>query len=131
PCESRFGARAKVARVLSLLSPVRPSEVVALLLLTANVMLLLGSYYLLKTAREPLILQGGAAVKTYASALQAVLLIPVAHLFGVLARRMPRMQLVTLVTGFFVSNLVGFWLLDRMGVSIGVAFYIWVGVFNM
>ena len=108
-----------------------PSEVVALLLLTANVMLLLGSYYLLKTAREPLILQGGAAVKTYAAAAQAVLLIPVAHLFGVLAGRMSRLRLMAAVTGFFVSNLLVFWGLQRAGLPIGVPFYIWVGVFNM
>jgi AAA family ATP:ADP antiporter len=128
----RLDARAQLARVLRLFASVRPSEVAALLLLTANVMLLLGSYYLLKTAREPLILQGGgAAVKTYASAAQALLLIPVAHLFGVLAGRMSRLRLMAAVTGFFVSNLLLFWALQRAGVAIGVPFYIWVGVFNM
>jgi AAA family ATP:ADP antiporter len=35
------------------------------------------------------------------------------------------------VTGFFVSNLLVFWALQRAGVAIGVPFYIWVGVFNM
>jgi ATP:ADP antiporter, AAA family len=126
-----LATRAWMARVLGLFASVRPSEVMALLLLTANVMLLLGSYYLLKTAREPLILQGGAAVKTYASAAQALLLIPVAHLFGVLAGRMSRLRLMAAVTGFFVSNLLVFWGLQRAGVAIGVPFYIWVGVFNM
>jgi AAA family ATP:ADP antiporter len=123
--------RTLVARALGIFASVRPSEVVALLLLTANVMLLLGSYYLLKTAREPLILQGGAALKTYAAAAQAVLLIPVAHLFGVLAGRMSRLRLMAAVTGFFVSNLLVFWALQRAGLPIGVPFYIWVGVFNM
>jgi ATP:ADP antiporter, AAA family len=131
PGERRRGPTAAIARVMSLLAPVRASEVLTLLLLTANVMLLLGSYYLLKTAREPLILNGGAEVKAYASAAQAVLLMPIAHAFGVLSRRMARMQLVALVTAFFASNLVGFWLLDRAGVPIGVPFYVWVGVFNM
>lgn len=125
------GVRGVVARVLSLIAPVRPAEVVTLLLLSLNVMLLLGSYYLLKTAREPLILQGGAAVKTYASAVQAVLLIPVAQAFGVLAGRLSRVRLMAAVTGFFTSNLVVFWVLQRLGVPIGVPFYIWVGVFNM
>ena len=123
--------RALVARMLGVFASVRASEVVALLLLTANVMMLLGSYYLLKTAREPLILQGGAAVKTYASGAQALLLIPVAHLFGVLAGRMSRLRLMGAVTGFFVSNLLVFWVLQHAGVPIGVPFYIWVGVFNM
>ena len=128
----RFDPRRSIARVLGLFASVRPSEVLALLLLTGNVMLLLGSYYLLKTAREPLILQGGgAAVKTYASAAQALLLIPVAHLFGVLAGRMGRLPLMAAVTGFFVSNLLVFWALQRAGLAIGVPFYVWVGVFNM
>ena len=117
--------------MLSLFARVRPSEVVALLLLTANVMLLLGSYYLLKTAREPLILQGGAAVKTYASAAQALLLIPVAHLFGVLAGRMPRLRLMAAVTGLLRQQPAGVLGAAGAGVPIGVPFYIWVGVFNM
>jgi AAA family ATP:ADP antiporter len=129
--DRRRDLRVLVARGLSVFATVRPSEVAALLLLTLNVLLLLGSYYLLKTAREPLILQGGAAVKTYASAAQALLLIPVAHLFGVLAGRLSRLRLMAAVTGFFVSNLLVFWGLQRAGVAIGVPFYIWVGVFNM
>ena len=123
--------RVWLARALSLLAPVKPAEVVNLLLLTANVLLLLGSYYLLKTAREPLVLAGGASVKSYASAAQALLLVPVAQLYGLLSVRMPRMRLMALVTGFFVSNLVVFFALDRAGVRIGVPFYIWVGVFNI
>jgi AAA family ATP:ADP antiporter len=123
--------RRLIADALSLLAPVRPSEVVTLLVLTANVMLLLGSYYLLKTAREPLILSGGAAIKTYASAAQAILLIPVAQLFGYLSRRLPRLQLMGAVTGFFMMNLLVFFALHRAGVPIGVPFYIWVGVFNI
>jgi ATP:ADP antiporter, AAA family len=123
--------RRVAARVLSLLAPVRPAEVVTLLVLTANVMLLLGSYYLLKTAREPLILSGGAAIKTYASAAQAILLIPVAQLFGYLSRKLPRLHLMAAVTGFFVMNLLVFFALARAGVPIGVPFYIWVGVFNI
>ena len=48
-----------------------------------NLFLLLGAYYLLKTAREALILsQGGAEVKSYSSAGQAVLLLAIVLLFG-------------------------------------------------
>ena len=51
-------------------------EAPTVLLLTANVFLLLTAYYLLKVAREPLILLGaGAEVKSYASVAQAILLI--------------------------------------------------------
>ena len=35
------------------------------------------------------------------------------------------------VTLFFASHLLIFWALGSAGVHIGVAFYIWIGVFNM
>src|SRR5262249_3978948 len=34
-------------------------------------------------------------------------------------------------TLFFVSNLIAFWLIGRAGASIGIAFFIWVGIFNL
>ncbi|MBI5537024.1 MAG: MFS transporter [Deltaproteobacteria bacterium] len=120
------------ARVLSLLAEVRPGEATTVLLLTLNVFLLLCSYYLLKSAREPLILtQGGAEVKTYASAGQAILLIGMTAVYGSLARRFGRMRLISVVTLFFASNLLLFSVVGRAGVAIGVPFYLWVGVFNM
>jgi hypothetical protein len=48
---------------------VDPSEAIGAAVLTLTVFLLLTAYYLLKTAREPLILlHGGAEVKSAASA---------------------------------------------------------------
>src|SRR6185295_19076388 len=35
------------------------------------------------------------------------------------------------VTWFFILCLIGFYLLARSGVHIGVAFYLWAGVFNL
>ena len=59
-------------RVLKLFTTVEPREGMGALLLAANVFLLLTAYYILKTAREALILaDGGAEVKAYASAGQA------------------------------------------------------------
>src|SRR3954454_11504338 len=61
-----------VTRFLNLFARVEPGETLIALLLTFNVFLLLTSYYLLKTVREPLILLGGGAeVKSYAAAGQA------------------------------------------------------------
>ena len=48
-----------------------------------NLFLVLTAYYMLKTIREALILtEGGAAVKTYSSAGQAVLLLVLVPAFG-------------------------------------------------
>lgn len=119
-------------RVLRLFSDVRPGEGATALLLTANVFLLLGSYYVIKPVREALILAGaGAEVKSYAAAGQALLLLALVPLYGMLADHLPRRRLLNGVTAFFTACLIGFWALTRAGVGVGVPFFLWVGVFNL
>ena len=119
--------------VLGLFAEVHAGEAVTALWLTANVFLLLTAYYLLKVAREPLILgaEGGAEIKSYAAAGQSVLLIFVASAYGAIAARVDRMKLIALVTLFFAANLLVFFLLGTRDVPLGVPFYLWVGIFNM
>src|SRR6185369_1615052 len=105
-----------LARGMALFARVDPHEAVGVLLLAATVFLLLTSYYLLKIAREPLILLvGGAEVKSYAAAGQAVLLLFVVKGFAALSQRVSRLRLVGLVTLFFALNLVAFFVLGRLG----------------
>lgn len=127
-----------VDRALRLFGDVRAREGTRLLLLAANLLLLLFAYYLLKTVREPLVLGaagGGAEVKSYASAAQAVLLIGVASGFGWLASRLRRMTLLATVSLFFASNLVVFYVLflarPDARLFLGIAFFIWVGCFSV
>jgi AAA family ATP:ADP antiporter len=128
--ESALAAVAR--RLLGVLARVEPGETLGVLLLTANVFTLLTTYYLLKTVREPLILLGGGAeVKSYAAAGQALLLIPFVKGFSKLSQMVGRLRLAAIVTGFFASNLVVFFVLGRAGVPLGVPFYLWVGVFNV
>ena len=118
--------------LLTLFGEVRPGEGATVLLLTVNVFLILSAYYLLKVAREPLILLGGgAAVKSYASVGQSVLLVFVASFYGWLAARVGRMMLVTCVSLFFVANLVVFFVLGLMGLPLGVPVFLWAGIFNV
>src|SRR2546427_12273764 len=119
-------------RLLGMLVDIRRGEGVLALLLTANIFLTLASYYILKTVREALILsEGGAAVKSYASAAQALLLILVVPCYGWFASRVRRTVLLNSVSLFFISHLLVFYLLARFEVHIGVAFFIWLGVFNV
>lgn len=100
-------------------------------LLTFSAFLLLTAYYLLKTVREPLILlQGGAEVKLYARAGQALIMALFVHFYGELARYVGRMKLLGIVFLFFISNLLIFAVLAGSAVQIGLAFFIWVGVFS-
>ena len=58
---------------------------------------------MLKTAREVFILsEGGAEVKSYSSAGQAILLLFLVPAYGAFASRVNRVQLVQWVTVFFV-----------------------------
>ena len=117
---------------LSAVADVRPGEAGMALTLALTVFLLLTAYYLLKVAREPLILLGGGAeVKAYAAAGQAVLLIAVLKGYDALATRMGRMALLAVVLGFFAANLVLFSLAVRAGLAVGVPFYLWVGIFSV
>ena len=76
-----------IARLKALFGDIRPGEGTTVVLLAANVFLLLTSYYLLKVVREPLILTGGGAeVKSYSAAGQAILLLGVVKAFDALAR---------------------------------------------
>jgi AAA family ATP:ADP antiporter len=120
------------ARLLRPFAKVEASEAVTAAVMTLTVFLLLLAYYLLKTAREPLILlHGGAEVKSYAAAGQSLLLIPVVRIYSDLAKRFNRMKLVGGIYGFFALNLVLFAVAARANWSLGVPFYLWVGIFNV
>jgi AAA family ATP:ADP antiporter len=119
-------------RFLSLFADVRAGEAWTALLLIANLFFLLTGYLIIKTVREPLILTGGGAeVKTYASAGQALLLFLVVPAYGFLASKINRIRLITWITLFFISNLIIFYVLARLNAPIAVPFYLWVGVFNV
>jgi ATP:ADP antiporter, AAA family len=119
-------------RVLSLATEIRPGEGAGVILLATAFVLLLGAYYLAKTVRESLILtEGGAEIKAYSSAAQAVLLLGVVPLYGWITTRLNRNQVMGWTTFFFASNLVLFYLVGQMGYRVGVSYYIWVGIFNV
>jgi len=119
------------ARLLRPFTKVHPDEAATVGLMTLAAFLLLTAYYLLKTVREPLILlQGGAEVKLYARAAQALLMVGVVHLYGVIARYVGRMKLLAMVFLFFTGNLAVFAILARTELPIGLPFFLWVGVFS-
>jgi AAA family ATP:ADP antiporter len=119
-------------RLLSPIADVHRGEAATALLLTLLMFLLLGGYYMLKTAREVFILsEGGAEVKSYASAGQALLLLGLVPAYGAFASRVSRINLVTWVSLFFFSNIVLFGLATSAGVHVGIPYFLWVGIFNV
>jgi AAA family ATP:ADP antiporter len=120
-----------LARALRPFTRVQPEEAVIALAMTLVAFVLMSGYYLLKTAREPLILiEWGAEAKLYAEAAQAFMLLGVVRAYDAIARRVGRLRLIALIYLFFVSNMVVFALLARAGVHVGLAFFLWVGVFS-
>jgi len=80
--------RNRVERLLAHFVDVHAGEGTGALLFALNLFLLLASYYMLKTAREALILsEGGAEVKSYSAAGQAILLLGIVPLYGVVASK--------------------------------------------
>ena len=101
-------------------------------LLMLNVFILLTAYYLIKPVREALILGAeGAEIKSYTGAIQALLFLAIVPIYGAFANRVNRLRLINGVTAFFLTNLVGFYILGRMHVNIGIPFFIWVGLVNV
>lgn len=124
--------KSALERVLSFFADVRSGEGPAVVLLALTVFLLLAGYYLLKTAREALILtEGGAEVKAYSSAAQALLLLGVVPAYSWLASRVPRVRLMGLTSGFFGLNLLLFAVARSLGIAVGIVFYVWLGIYNV
>ncbi len=132
-------------RLLGFFSEVHAGEGGRALLMLANIFLILVSYYVIKTVREPLILntrvpgflqrlgiRGPAEVKAYAAAGQALLLMAFVPAYSWFASRVDRMKLIVGVTLFFVANILAFAFSVDAGVPfIGIAFYVWVGIFSL
>jgi AAA family ATP:ADP antiporter len=119
-------------RSLAVFTDVRAGEGVTALLLAANIFSILAFYSVLKVVRDALVLaESGAVVKSYSAAGQALLLLAVVPLYGAFASRVNRIRLVCTVTLFFASHLVVFAALGWTGVRVGVAFFLWAGIFNL
>jgi AAA family ATP:ADP antiporter len=125
-------SRTWIERALAPIADIRRDEIPTALLLTLLMFLVLGAYYMLKTAREVFILtEGGAEVKSYSSAGQAILLLLLVPAYAAFASRVNRGKLVTWVTLFFASNLLVFILAYEAGLRIGIVYFLWIGIFNV
>jgi AAA family ATP:ADP antiporter len=125
--------KARLDRALSLFTDVRPGEGLTAVLMLLNIFTLLVCYSVIKTIREPLILLGGGAeVRSYAAAGQALLLMGVVPLYSWFASRVDRARLLIGVT---LASIVAIELFAAAVTArvpyVGVAFFIWVGIFNI
>src|SRR5690349_15408219 len=125
--------KSRLDRALSLFTDIHAGEGATVVLMLLNIFLLLVCYSIIKTVREPLILLGGGAeVRSYAAGGQALLLMGFVPLYGWFATRVGRGKLIVGVTLFFIVGIELF--AAAVGAHlpyVGVAFFVWVGIFNM
>ena len=120
-------------RGLRIFGDVRAGEGVTALLLLTNLFLVLVAYYIIKTVREPMILAtGGAELKIYAGAVQALVLMFAVPLYSYFVSRVPVRKLIWGAVLFFVACIGLFYVAILVEVPmLGFIFYVWVGVFSV
>jgi len=94
--------------------------------------LILLAYYLMKPVREELILDGGSAeLRSYALAGQATLLLFLVPFYSHIIKHLHGDKLFHIVTLFLSANIGVFYMLGSAGMDIGVAFFVWLGIFSV
>ena len=122
-------------KILRLFTEVYPGEGITALLLTLNIFLILGAYYIIKIVRDSSILtEWGPETKSYLYGVISILLIFVIKAFSYISSKVSRQKLIAWVTLFFISNLILFSVLNLFGISfstISIIFFIWASIFNV
>jgi AAA family ATP:ADP antiporter len=122
----------QLERFLGAFTRLRPGEGRSVVVFFIYALLMMLSYYILKTIREPLLLANASAeIKSYAYAVTALLLLFIIPLYGLVFRHSSKRQLTRYVSLFFLVNLFVFYLAGRAGLDIGFAYYVWVGIFSV
>ena len=126
----------RTERFLSLFTMLRAGEGRSAFQLCQQSFAIMLAYYLLKVIREPLILVDGTAeLKAYTTAMQALLLMLIVPVFAKLYQRSgqrdEKHHLLKNTLLFFVLNLVVFAVAQQTGWRIGIAFYVWLGIFSV
>jgi AAA family ATP:ADP antiporter len=116
-------------KLVSLFTRIRPGEGRSVAWLLLHAFLLMCAYYLSRTARETFIItEGSAALRSYASGIQAALLIFLLPLYGVLFRLPDRSLIIQRVNLILGLSLIPFYIAHQMSLHIGFPLFIWSGI---
>jgi AAA family ATP:ADP antiporter len=120
-------------RLMKVFSDVRPGESRLAILMAFNLFLALAGYYIIKTVREPLILaSGGAEMKSYAAAAQAILLMGLIPLYSWFSSTVERLRLIRGVIVFFIVCIEIFYVGAMLNMPyLGFLFFVWVGIYSL
>jgi AAA family ATP:ADP antiporter len=125
---------APIERALRRLVRVERGETTGLVWSFALFFFVLSAYYIIRPLRDEMgVTLGPERLPWLFSAVFAVMLAAV-PLFGWVVSSFARRRIVPVVYGFFIANLIGFWLLFATGAHGAVVagtFFVWVSVFNL
>jgi AAA family ATP:ADP antiporter len=124
--------RAWLKRTLFLGVELRPGEALGVVAMFASLFLILFTAYLLKPAREMLILtEGTAEIRSYAVALQALLLLVFIPIYGKFSRHFDSYRYMQVVTAVCVATLLAFAFAGKAGLAISVPYFVWLGAYSV
>ncbi|NLD36749.1 MAG: hypothetical protein GX654_07770 [Desulfatiglans sp.] len=110
----------------------KPEERKGITGLFISLFLILMTTYFLKPAREILILtEKTAEIKSYAVAIQALLLIVILPIYGSFSRKYTCNSFMRSMLILFSLILAGFYVAAYLGLHISVVFYVWLGVYTV
>lgn len=119
-------------RTLFLGVTLRPGETVGVIAMFSSLFLILFTAYLLKPAREMLILtEGTAEIRSYAVALQALLLLVFIPIYGKFSRRFDSYRYMQIVTVICVATLLAFAAAGKAGLAVSVPYFVWLGAYSV
>jgi len=121
-------------RLLRQLVKVKPGEQQAMLWAFLYFFVLLCSYYILRPMRDEMGIAGGVENLQWLFSGTFIAMLAMVPLFGWLTARYSRAVFLPVVYGFFITNLLLFYILfksDLTAAWVARAFFIWVSVFNL
>lgn len=119
-------------RCLKLSSRIEPGDGRRVAAVGLLALVLMTAYYLLRPVREALILtEGSAELRSYAGGVQALLLVAFIPLYGALVRRVGARHVLRTLAMLAALQLVLFSGLAYAGITVGFAFFVWVGLFGV
>jgi AAA family ATP:ADP antiporter len=95
---------------------------------------LLCGYYILRPVRDEMAIEGGVQHLPWMMTATFVTLFVTTPIFGYVSARVPRDRLLLAVYAFFISHLIGFFLLMANHIApqwIARVFFVWLSVFNL
>jgi AAA family ATP:ADP antiporter len=114
---------------------VKEGEVGSLLLSFVYFFTLMCGYAILKPLRDEMATAGGVTNVSWLFTATFVVMLVAVPAFSALVARWPRQRVIPLVYRFFLLNLLGFFVVLKLGVVerewVGRAFFVWVSVYNL